>query len=255
MISKSEENSRQSHRMLSHEPDRFQIKYTGELAAYPGQDVCVRKNGFKIDLGPCDFGELDMWYFDNFNQLRPFNHDELCLSWYSKYKLVLSEECKSESNDENEMFSFVFHNDENSLVAQRDDNFYRKYLGVNEKNFALTLFAKYLYKPSNNNPTIFKFIIERPTHEPSPNPSDQPTITPSFSPTKRPSDIPSSSPSTKPSECVDEPGWVVGGLSDSTYFGWTCEDVEQSSQPQDLCSEIDAIVDATFQEKKVRFMA
>jgi hypothetical protein len=237
-------------RLLSHEPDRFQIKYTGDLAAYPGQETCVKAVHFArtLALMPCDFGELEIWYFDTFGQLRLLYNDEFCLSW-SKYNLNLSKECKSEPSDDHKVYPFVFDSVGNSLIAQKEDR--NKYLGLNKEDGTLALFKNQSSLKKANNPTIFMFFIERPSHEPSLYPSHRPSL----SPTQSPSVIPSDIPSTKPSECLNEPGWVVGGFSNDIYFGWTCEDVEKSAQAQDICSEIDAIEDASFQQKEVRYMS
>ena len=69
-----------------------------------------------------------------------------------------------------------------------------------------------------------------PSDIPSDIPSDQPSSLPSRDPSSEPSLLPSSEPSSQPSDCVDEEGWVVGGIPGvDEYAGLSCEELNTTN--------------------------
>ena len=212
-----------------------------------------------VRMSPCEQSdESQMWFMDEFGQLRLKDNAILCMSWNKQGYLAMIPQCMSDICTECKQYQFVFDMDKKEIVAQRQENSDKKYLGVrNRNNHEMKLFP---WNEKNPNESIDKFYLtfviyksESPTSEPSslPSQSSAPSSFPSTLETSAPSLLPSSAPSSLPSECRDEPEWIVGG-DHKLYAGLTCVEIAASTAFEDVCDRIDEILDSTYKFKRVR---
>ena len=204
------------------------------------RSFCVQADtmgeGATVGMIPCNSTKLSqLWFMDKFGQLRLKARDSRCLIWNDKGHLTMSSYCKSDIYEDFEgspKYPFEFKMDKKAIVAVRENK--NRALGVSKNN---KYAAMKLFPMIGTNPSIYMFYLASVNYKPqSPTPSSLPSQ--------------SSAPSSFPSECINEPGWVVGGV-DKLYAGLTCVDIA-SSDVENLCKKIESIPDSRYEFKRVR---
>jgi len=193
-----------------------------------------------VHMMPCNATKLkQIWFMDQFGQLRLNVQKQYCLRWVSQ-SLAMSPDCRSHTFSnylESNIFRFIFGYDSNSITAARSADAQYTRMGIlNGSSYV----AMSLHNASES--LEDKFYLKDVVYR-----SEVPSSEPSHFPTR------SITPSLQPSACVDEPGWEVGGSSDE-YAGLTCKQITHSynsSISLKWCAAISNLVDGEYNRKTV----
>lgn len=220
--------------------------------------------GSSFDVEDCDSisDNLQWFYLDpEDGRLRLNLQPELCMSWRKKNLFLKS--CPKGYDTKNSQFFM-----ESGMIKQLIKK------SKSEKNkakvVAVTTSSKYgrkielVYESNDDIDENNKlWTLELASHHPSVAPSSEPNVAPSREPSTvpsmQPSKVPSESPSTdsssepsfEPSDCVDEEGWVVGGIPGVDKFaGLTCNQLD-TSNADSWCDAVMAQSNSTYLGKSV----
>jgi len=184
-------------------------KVDSTVRAFCLQATSLEENAnFKINL--CNETlKTQMWFKDNYDQIRPKEEKLQCIKWKEGNQLILSPACKNDFLDaflDSKIYNFTFDfgeescdQEEISIYAVKPTSAKKRYLGFNTG-----LHIKLFSKSSNTTKWKLKWAIyesQEPSLEPSSTPtfSQMPSLLPTTSPSSEPSRNPSTSPTSNPS--------------------------------------------------------
>jgi len=195
-----------------------------------------KTEGATLNMRPCVENFLkQIWFMDTFGQLRLKANAFQCIIWGEGLKL--SPHCRSDhypafNGAKTYQFNYIQVAHEAHEIKAVKKNSHKIYLGI-DGNHRVALFNS--RKDQHLSKWRLKWVVyeslepsEEPTSNPTAIPSSLPTTAPSTSPIAMPSHSPTISPSLSPSECVDEEGWTVGGMS--KYQGLHCTQISTDSE-------------------------
>lgn len=170
----------------------------------------LKENAF-LKINVCnENSRAQMWFKDNFGQIRLKDRDLRCIKWQNGNQLLMSPECKSDLYTEffnSKIYKFNFdygdtacedpynHDQKENAIYVVKGSAKKFFLGINT-GLSIELIAE-----TSNIPTWKLTWVIYESQEPSAEPSSKPTMSqkPSFQPTHTPSTQPSADPSPSPS--------------------------------------------------------